>query len=240
MYFTCFTCEHNALHENLIEFHGRNESVDGPWTVLLCKTRLKVSNMVLVKNSLVDSFPCVFKMSKMAGFLPFKKGIDEATGYQIAQPLGSFSTKGILALSKTFLFSFLAFGIYLSTSQADISLMELLEIIMVDINEPGFDTITFLATFFSVQLLNVGIEYGIYCLRKTLPDLHRFYAQSLSRILIKKPSIDPNIKRHFWITAAWMNVVVGLFAIGIFHRLVEVTNSGYWSHLELPWHFLRL
>ena len=171
LYFTCFTCTHNALHENLIEFHGRNESVDGPWTVLLRQTRPKVSNMVQVKNSWVDSFPCVFKMSKMAGFLPFKKGIDEATGYQIAQPLCSFSTMGILALSKTFLISFLAFGIYLSTSQADISLMELLEIIMVDINEPGFDTITFLATFFSVQLLNAGIEYGIYCLRKTLPEL---------------------------------------------------------------------
>ena len=193
--------------------------------------RLKVSNMVLVKNSLVDSFPCVFKMSKMAGFLPFKKGIDEATGYQIAHPLCSLSTMGILALSKTVLISFLAFGIYLSTSQADISLMELLKIVMVDINEPGFDTITFLATFFSVQLLNAGIEYGIFCLRKTLPDLHRFYAQSLSRIMIKKPSIDPNIKRHIWITATWMNVVVGLFAVGIFHRLVEETNSGYWSHL---------
>ena len=67
-----------------------------------------------VKNSLINTFWGFLKLSQLTGHFPFKKSIDEATKFEVVQPLGSCIWFFAFLLSHSALFGFIAIGIYIS------------------------------------------------------------------------------------------------------------------------------
>ena len=184
-----------------------------------------------VKNSLINTFWGFLKISQLIGHFPFKKGIDEATKFELIKPLDSCISFCTFTLSHSIMFGSLAIGVYISSSQMNLTMWNFLKSIYVDINETSLDTITWVITFPATTTISAILELKLFSQKKDIPILYNFYASSLKRILVIKPPIKNKIQYLFYGLVLTQILSAVMFCVGFYLYAAETTETLYFTHI---------
>ena len=96
------------------------------------------------KNSLIDSFKILHMFCWCFGVVLFQIGIDEKTGYEVITPVPFFMYFGFMIISNIFCNLSVALGLYISTTQTNLSVYEFLKIVFNSFNDGNMlDIITY-------------------------------------------------------------------------------------------------